>query len=288
MAIFALGLYRFGWHDSATRFLVSVVPYPAAVVNATMISVDEYWDAIATVEDLIARQEAQVTNPDFIQFPTGDQVETTTLDRLVEQELIAQLVRKRDAIPSEADVEKARADLVVQLGGEEGLARTLQDTYGWTVDAFSERILVPFVNRIALENSVVRDTTITENAAAKQRATEVLALINAGTQPFEAIARDESDDSTTASNGGDLGYLRIGDLLGMEAFEDAVAQLEVGEISDVVQTRLGYHLIKLEERIAPDDGTADRVRVRHILFAGVDFSSWLAEQEAAARIYRFL
>ena len=57
------------------------------------------------------------------------------------------------------------------------------------------------------------------------------------------LAKKYSHDESTAGNGGDLGFFYAD---GVEkTFADAVAKLEVGEVTDVVETKFGFHLIKL-------------------------------------------
>ena len=81
---------------------------------------------------------------------------------------------------------------------------------------------------------------------AKAKAEALLAKIKAGAS-FEQIARDQSDDIETSARGGDLGYFGEGKMV--KPFEDAVAQLKKpGDLSGVVQTEFGYHLIQLEDR----------------------------------------
>ncbi|KAH9600036.1 Peptidyl-prolyl cis-trans isomerase [Trypanosoma melophagium] len=65
--------------------------------------------------------------------------------------------------------------------------------------------------------------------------------IRSGTITFEDAARQRSDCGSYA-NGGDLGYFGPGEM--MKPFEDAVRSLAVGEVSDIVQTDSGLHLIK--------------------------------------------
>ncbi len=66
---------------------------------------------------------------------------------------------------------------------------------------------------------------------------------------FDDLARAKSVDPT-AQRGGDIGYFPEGQL--MPKFEDACAQLEIGEISGVVKTKLGYHVIMLTDRRKPE------------------------------------
>ena len=101
---------------------------------------------------------------------------------------------------------------------------------------------------------------------ARAQAEQVLARARAG-QDFAKLAREFSTDPTVRENGGDLGWLSRGDTV--ESFEDAAFALKEGEVSDIVQTPFGYHIIKLEERRMlplPNGQHVEQVRVRHILF----------------------
>ncbi len=90
---------------------------------------------------------------------------------------------------------------------------------------------------------------------ATERMMEVRAKLDAG-ESFEDLAREYSDDVTAAS-GGDLGFIARGIMV--PEFEDAVFALDPGEVSGVVPTRFGFHIIQAVEK---DD---DRVHARHIL-----------------------
>ncbi len=74
---------------------------------------------------------------------------------------------------------------------------------------------------------------------------------------FEALAREFSVDTGTAERGGDLGWVRRG--LFVREFEEAVFAMSPGEVSEIVETQFGLHIIRLEER------RGDSVRPRHIL-----------------------
>jgi len=67
-----------------------------------------------------------------------------------------------------------------------------------------------------------------------------------GGADFAALAKAESDDSTTSTNGGSLGTFTHGRL--PQPAEEGIQTLKVGEISDPIKTPNGYYLIKLEER----------------------------------------
>ncbi|MFW2367645.1 MAG: SurA N-terminal domain-containing protein [Desulforhopalus sp.] len=79
--------------------------------------------------------------------------------------------------------------------------------------------------------------------AQKKKAEEVLELALGG-EDFAALAREHSEGPSKDS-GGDLGFFGKGNMV--PAFEDAVFALQKGDVSEVVKTRFGYHIIFLEE-----------------------------------------
>jgi parvulin-like peptidyl-prolyl isomerase len=79
---------------------------------------------------------------------------------------------------------------------------------------------------------------------ARQKAAEVLQKLRAGGN-FAALARQYSD-GPSADQAGLLGTFRAGELL--PGFEEVAAKLQPGEISDVVRTRVGFHIIRVESR----------------------------------------
>ena len=77
----------------------------------------------------------------------------------------------------------------------------------------------------------------------KEKALAVLGKARAG-EDFAALAKAHSE-GPTAKEGGDLGYFSEGDMV--KPFEEAAFNLNKGEISDLVRTRFGYHIIKVED-----------------------------------------
>ena len=93
-------------------------------------------------------------------------------------------------------------------------------------------------------------------AAMNARIDEIRRRVADG-EDFGDMARRYSEDLNSARNGGDLGFFTRGTF--MTDFEDAAFALAPGEISPPVETDVGLHVIKLEER------KGDQIRVRHIL-----------------------
>ncbi|MFZ5906427.1 MAG: peptidylprolyl isomerase [Nitrospirota bacterium] len=79
----------------------------------------------------------------------------------------------------------------------------------------------------------------------EDEAKKILARIKKG-EDFAKIAEQISLDTGTAKNGGDLGYFSQGQMV--PEFESAAIKLKVGEISEPVKTRFGYHIIKVTDK----------------------------------------
>ena len=83
--------------------------------------------------------------------------------------------------------------------------------------------------------------------AAEQKADAILAEVKAHPDQFAQIAQRESQDPGSAPKGGDLGYFGRGMIAGGDAFDNAVFALKKGEISGVIQSDFGYHIVKLTD-----------------------------------------
>ena len=82
-----------------------------------------------------------------------------------------------------------------------------------------------------------------EKKAAKQRAEELLAEVRKSPASFAEVARRSSQDPGSAERGGDLDFFGRGMMV--KPFEDAVFAMKPGEISNVVESDFGYHVITL-------------------------------------------
>lgn len=93
----------------------------------------------------------------------------------------------------------------------------------------------------------------TKKKEAKKKAEEVLAKVKAG-EDFAELAKEYSEDSS-ASSGGDLGTFGRGQMV--TEFEDAAFAMNAGEISDIVETEYGYHIIKVTDRVDKQESYED-------------------------------
>ncbi len=128
------------------------------------------------------------------------------------------------------------------------------------VDALRSKVVVPSADIERSYNSSIEQYTTPEqvrashillktegkdDAAVKAKAEDILKQAKAGAD-FAALAKKYSEDEASAKNGGDLDYFGKGRMV--PEFDQKAFTMEPGQISDLVKTQYGYHVIKLVDK----------------------------------------
>jgi peptidyl-prolyl cis-trans isomerase D len=120
-----------------------------------------------------------------------------------------------------------------------------------------------------------------ERAAARKKAEDVLAQLRAAPDKFADLAKQYSQDPGSKDKGGDLGFFARGAMV--KPFEEAVFNLKQGQISGIVETDFGFHIIKLTGIKPAKDGEPEERQASHILInapaAAKDFAAMRADIE---------
>lgn len=159
----------------------------------------------------------------------------------------------KERILAEAQLEQVETDVLPKSAA---IDKQIQTIYR----AEPQRFMLP-------EEAHVRHILIAgQDEAARSKAEKILADLRAGAD-FEQLAREHSQDTGTAPKGGDLGFFSKGKMV--PAFEQAAFGLKkTGELSPVVQTPFGFHIIRLEGRkpatVKPFDEVKDQLRAETI------------------------
>ena len=130
------------------------------------------------------------------------------------------------------------------------------------VVAYFEKIpqdSLPFLNAEVEIGEIIMKTMISEEnkEAARTKLEKIKTRITVEGESFEELASIFSDDLGSARSGGDLGWQKRGTFV--PEFEATAYNLEIGEISDIVETQFGYHMLELLGR------RGNTINVRHIL-----------------------
>lgn len=105
---------------------------------------------------------------------------------------------------------------------------------------------------------VNKDASDAEKAAAKTKAEQLLVTLRKNPQEFAKLAKENSSDTGSAERGGDLGFFGKGMMV--KPFEEAAFKLKQGELSDLVQSDFGFHIIKLTAIKPASTKTLDEVK----------------------------
>lgn len=195
------------------------------------------------------------------------EIKEILLDTLIVEKLIMQDSISNNITVTEDEVDERIDDLIESLGGESSFEEFLESN-AMTRDyftKFTKNDLIfsqhkdEFLNNVEIKEEEAEEY-FKENKegliilrashillSTEEDGNRVLEELGNGAS-FEDLAVEKSMDSQSAVNGGDLGYFSRGDYAAVEEFEKAIFDLEVGEISDLVKTEVGYHIIRLDER----------------------------------------
>jgi parvulin-like peptidyl-prolyl isomerase len=208
-------------------------------------------------------------------------------DSLVERAVIEQAATAAGLAVTDAEVEAAWLQIADNLGGAGALETWLQ-TNQYTDDEFRLTLRADLLRaQMAEQIAAVGDTAEQVHAreilvAAEATAQVVLGQVQAGAD-FASLALQYSRDLTSRAAGGDLGWFPRG-VLTVPEVEAAAFTLQPGETSDVIASRLGYHIVQVLER---DPNRALDPAARQALQAAA-YGDWLEAQLAQADVVRHI
>jgi peptidyl-prolyl cis-trans isomerase D len=178
--------------------------------------------------------------------------------------------KARYQIPERRGFKFALLDLAALRQTMRPSEASLQDYFNQNLDQYRVQ------NRVHLEHVLLKTTgkTDAEVEEIRKKAEDVLAKARKGTN-FEELAKQYSQDDTTKVKGGDLGWVLRGQTV--PEFEQAAFALKKGEISGLVKTMFGFHIIKLLDREDARTRTLDEVKPSIVPI----LAAQMADQKAA-------
>lgn len=265
---------------SATPAPPTETPEPAAaIVNGEPIRLVDFEQEVARFE--AAQYESGIDLATLGNYQ--DQILQALIDRL----LLAQGARSSGVIVDEGFLNTRLESLAAELGGSEIMGAWLADN-GYSLEGFKaaleeEMLAAEMIKQIVdtLPQTVDQVHARHILVATREEAQGILSQLAQGAE-FDALARQNSLDLSTRPAGGDLGWFSRGYLLAAEV-EQAAFALQPGEISEVIQSSLGYHIVQTLERgdRMPTPEMQQRLRDRAV-------EDWLDAQNETAVIEIFV
>jgi foldase protein PrsA len=272
--VFAYGIYALGWTNTPTKIFLKIFPYPAGHAGWSLVKVSDFYKDLESYQKYYQVAQGLDINSDEGK-ETFKTLKEDLMNLLIEEKVVAKEAKKLGIKVEKTEID-AEYDRLAQEQGEETLKKEIEDLYGWDLNTFREKIKSALL-REKLTEKIATDDEI--NKDKKQKAEEVLAKAKAE-EDFAKLAKDYSEDPASATEGGDLGWFAKGAMV--EEFENVAFSLEKGQISDVVKTQYGYHIIKVTDK------KDDQIKASHILIKGADFAEWLEGKKSEYTTRRFL
>lgn len=288
---------------------------PAATVNGVEISRTKMQ---AQVDHLVNQRglgSGGITQPG-----TYKKIQQEVMDQLIVQELLWQEAQQREFIVSDEDVDEQLEKMKSGFESEMAFLFKIKEG-GFTEETYREDIrqqrsaqrmvsegILPSIEISDEEVQGFYDANIDKMSMPEQvRARHILIALKSDDEDARRAAQEkiaavqteieaganfallavERSEGPSATQGGDLGFFGRGQMV--PAFEEAAFALQPGEVSDVVETQFGFHIIRLEERLdgrtVPVEEAATRIRpylTQQALQTSVE--SLIEELRAAAEI----
>tara|TARA_B100000959_G_scaffold286602_1_gene366035 strand:- start:3280 stop:4224 length:945 start_codon:yes stop_codon:yes gene_type:complete len=251
-----------------------------ATVNTVSISEKRY-------KRELLRYEAALRKSELIP-PNIEKHSYDVLEQLILSELIGQAAREQGFTVTVQQLDEAYADSISARGGQAGFDKWLENNIYTEVEFQSqleEQLLATKIQELVLNDVGTYAEQVNARhivVATREEAEDLRSKIVAGAD-FATIAAIHSLDRSTRLNGGDLGWFPRG-LLTMPVLEAEVFDLEPGELGDIVETEIGFHIIQNIDRNMQRELTPNAaVVVRRAVL-----DSWLADLRSQAVIEKFV
>lgn len=256
---------------------LSSLPEKVAIVNGVFISKSDFLREVMRIYNQIASQGGIVNASQL------DKFKKTALETLINLELLYQESQKKGIKVDENEVTQAYNAMKKQFPDESKFKKEMKNLE-LTEESLKERIRKKIAIRNLIDQELMQNIKIPESEMKKfydqhtdvfktpeqVRVSHILIMVDPSKgeegkkkarekiekikemvkngEEFGALAKKYSE-GPSKDKGGDLGYIRRGQVV--KPFEDAAFSLKKGQVSDIVETRFGYHLIKVTDRKPP-------------------------------------
>lgn len=226
-----------------TETLTILYPFPAAKVDNSVVWSHLFLQRLRFLNTF----NKQVPADAAVKPPTATDLRQKIIDGLIEDKIIFEEAKKRNISVTEEELQAAYEKQQKQT---ENFEDRINKLYGMSPDEFrqvvAETILQEKVKRDAVTRIHVRHILTTDESVIKEAKRQI-----DGGKPFEQAAKEFSQDTQTREKGGDLGFWTKGELTIQVAagFEELAFSLQPNQVSSPIQTKFGWHLIQVTERV---------------------------------------
>lgn len=275
-------VYGFNTDNVFTRFPTKYLPYPAAMVGHRVIKIEDLRKRVKAIENFYENQNFSDIGwrIDF-STPEGKKrlkiKEKLSLEKLVEEKIIETEANNVGIKLTKEMVSEEVKNKLSAYGQDGDQKNNLSKLYGWTMADFEENIVKPALYQEKLAEKIKNsDARYTQ---AKEKIKKAQADLKNG-RDFETVVGQYSEGDSVKNNG-ELGWFSEEEML--PEISATAFKLKVGEISDIIESSLGFHIIQIESTDTING--MEKVKIKQIFTRIPTFADWLKEKEKDYSIY---
>ena len=281
LVIFAILIYGFDIDNNSTRRIAKLLPFPAAIAGSDIITIKELDQRLDPVKKFYGAEDS--FSGIKVNFSTTDVKKILKIkenyllnklieDAIIEREAIARGIKINPEILSQETSQELE-----QYGEEREVQKSLSSLYGWNVSDFEENIVKSHLyEKRLLEN--LKDTDDSYKNS-REKMEKALAELEEGAD-FKSVAKKYSEGASV-ENEGDLGWFKAEEML--PEIASIAFKLEKGRVSEIIESSLGYHIVKIEDK--KNENGEDKIKLRQVFTKTKTIGDWLSEQEKNMKVY---
>jgi parvulin-like peptidyl-prolyl isomerase len=260
-----------------------VIPFPAAIIDwRNIVYINDLQANLASVQKFYQTQNfaKEGLRIDFTTENGKKRLkvkEREVLDKMVEDRIIEILAKNKGITVSEKEVNDVVSQKLNEFGTAEEVKNDLLKSYGWSLEDFKKRVVLPnlYMEKLAQEIS----TKQTDTTKSKEKITQAQNELEKG-KDFSDVVRSYSE-GPSRDKGGELGWAKKDQV--MPELQKALFGTETLAKNAIIESSIGFHIIEIENRKKQDGN--ELLQLRQVFVAKNTFADWLEKEKKNTKVY---
>jgi parvulin-like peptidyl-prolyl isomerase len=269
--------------EKIAAVIEKTIPFPAAIVDYKhIVFLNDVGKNLASIEKFYQSQDLskEGLRVDFTTEDGKKRLEVKRreiMDKLVEDKIIEILAKNKGISISKKDIDDAVNQKLAEYGTADDVKNSLLNSYGWSLEDFKQRVILPTMYKEALATYVADQKF--DDPLPKEKIEKAQKELASG-KDFAQVAKDYSEGSSR-ENGGELGWVKKNQVI-LE-LQDVLFGSKPFEKNSIVESSIGFHIVEVENQ--KKENGEDVLQLRQIFIAKNTFADWLEIQKKQMRVW---
>lgn len=290
-AVIKSSIYETNDKSFFANFYAKITNMPAFKINSDKISYIEYNKLFDYLKNFYNNQKEKNKN---FNIPNDDIIKNEVKNKIIKDTIILKLANKYEISIKDREMFDEIKRLNEKTGSLDNTKKSIQEMYGIDLESFKKYFLEPIILKNKLNYFVSNDKKI--NKTKEQKINDILNEIKQSNNAivknklgqeidtFSMIAKDFSEDVTSAENMGDVGWVSS-DRIDKDIYDVAII-MNIGDISNIIKSIDGYRIIKLTNKVINVD--TPKIRFSQIFVKSYDADEYIKEYIQNAKIKEYI